>query len=125
MGMYELCVLFLLNKVSTEVICRHCNLVVADLVESDAEQRPANFLSRSSLFYGANAFFAKPGQALAAVFGYFAFKEGGSKIVLFRIYFLVPVVCGAIQIVIFSFFPMARKNRQNAKEMQLRKENAS
>jgi Na+/melibiose symporter-like transporter len=60
------------NKVFNETICRHGNLVVADLVDEDFSINK-RFASMSSAVYGANALFTKPGQSLAPMLGKFVF----------------------------------------------------
>lgn len=56
------------NKVFNETICRHGNLVVADLVDEDFFLYK-RAVSMSSAVFGANALFTKPGQSLAPMLG--------------------------------------------------------
>ena len=97
----QLAALFLTNKVFTEVICRHGNLVVADLVEEDSALHPQRSSSRSSMYFGANAFFSKPGEALAAVVCYYAQKYDAS---LYQLLFAIPIACGVAQLLIFQAY---------------------
>mmetsp|Transcript_10978 Transcript_10978/g.27734 ORF Transcript_10978/g.27734 Transcript_10978/m.27734 type:complete len:521 (-) Transcript_10978:37-1599(-) len=69
-----LVVLFIvLNKVFNEAICRHGNLVVADLVDEDMALNSRR-VSASSVVYGVNAFFTKPGQSIAPMSGWFLLR---------------------------------------------------
>jgi len=60
----SLLVLFLLtSKVFSEAICRHGNLLLSDVIDEDAVLNSRD-TSVSTLMFGANALFTKPGQAL-------------------------------------------------------------
>jgi Na+/melibiose symporter-like transporter len=98
---------FLANKVFTEAICRHGNLLVADLIDEEAAMHPGRVASRSSLYFGAVALFTKPGQALAAMVGFFALQTGAP---LFRIVTVVPAACGVLQLLLFARFHIGRKH---------------
>ena len=100
-------VFFLANKVFTETMCRHGNLVVADLIDEDSQLHPLRVQSRSSLYFGAIALFTKPGQAMAAMVGWGAFATGSGaegQLQVFRYATLVPAACGALQLVCWRFF---------------------
>lgn len=103
---FNIAVFFLANKVFNEAMCRHGNLVVADLIDEDLAEHPALNVSRSSLYFGAIALFTKPGQALAAMVGWQVLGVDGpvSSSVLYRYSTLVPVVCGAMQLGLWRLF---------------------
>ncbi len=103
----HIAVFFLANKVFTEAICRHGNLLVAELIDEEAARRPERVASRSSLYFGAVALFTKPGQALAAMVGYFALQTGAP---LFRIVVVVPAACGVVQLLLFARFRGSKKH---------------
>ncbi len=106
----QLALFFLLNKACTEVICRHGNLVVAELVDEDSGHQTA--LSRSSMYFGAIALFTKPGQALAAMVGYVALQKDAP---LFQMVTLVPVVCGLLQLGFYSLFSTHQSSKPQMK----------
>ena len=90
---------FLANKVFTETMCRHGNLVVAELIDEDFASHPLLTKSRSSLYFGAIALFTKPGQALAAMVGWGAFGSsfGNVSAKVFWYATFVPALCGLLQ----------------------------
>ena len=106
----------LVAKIFNEAICRHGNLVLADVVDEDKfiYQRGS---SMSSLIFGINAFFTKPGQSLAPMFGwrllslFSSSTTGGTAMGIspFMIFFAligVPVVCGCTQYFLWLFFSL-------------------
>lgn len=97
------------NKIMGEAICRHGNLVIADLVDEDM-MRHGETTSRSSLILGANALFTKPGQAAAAVVGWFIFRGQGQVLdggeALFSSVLAIPAVCGLLQLLLWSQFSL-------------------
>lgn len=105
----ELGAFFLLNKSCTEVICRHGNLLVAELVDEDASNMELGAVSRSSMYFGAIALFTKPGQALAAMVGYLALQKDAP---LFQMVTLVPVGCGLVQTCLFFMFASGESKPQ-------------
>lgn len=112
-------VFLLVNKIMGEAICRHGNLVVADLVDEDMVLS-GETSSRSSLILGTNALFTKPGQALAAVVGWFLFRnqtsvsDGGE--VLFYSVVAVPAICGFLQLLLWSQFTLKGSALMQIKE---------
>ena len=110
------------NKVMGEAICRHGNLVVADLVDEDMALH-GEVASRSSLILGANALFTKPGQAVAAVVGWFVFR-GQSEVLdhgesLFIYVVAVPAICGAMQMLLWSQFSLRGAKLAQIKEAKV------
>jgi Na+/melibiose symporter-like transporter len=113
----QLAVFFLSNKVFTEVICRHGNLVVSNLIDED-QAAHEGAQSRSALYFGAIALFTKPGQALAAMIGWAtlgnAFED---KVRLFQIVTLIPAFCGVVQLAIFMLYA---KKAESAKQIKFK-----
>lgn len=93
---------FLANKIFTEVICRHGNLFVAELIDESVVAAPPRAESRASMYYGAVALLTKPGQALAAVAGWFLVRTVTTDDRLFLCVALLPVACGMLQLALFS-----------------------
>lgn len=117
----------MLNKIMTETICRHGNLVVAELVDEGSARVKRGAVvertdaclpdmalhrrveSRSSLLYGAAALFSKPGQATAAMVGWFIFRDNGDAAALRATdlagpVLLVPALCGAAQLLLWQMY---------------------
>jgi Na+/melibiose symporter-like transporter len=100
-------------KVFNEVICRHGNLVLADIVDEDNYTYNRS-ISMSSLVFGVNAFFTKPGQSLAPMFGkkmisYYGTGQsnlGVTPRVIFCFMTGVPIACGTIQLILWSFYTL-------------------
>ena len=108
-----------INKSFSECICRHGNLVVADLVDEDQVINKRT-TSISSMIFGANALFTKPGQSLAPMVGwgvltYHNFRtlasddeenESGLNSLMFSMLCLVPMICGALQLFLWRRFTL-------------------
>lgn len=102
----------MLNKVTSEVVCRHGNLVVAELVDEDT-QRHHRTESRASLVYGALALLSKPGQGLAALVGWRLFgTASASSLHVWRVALAVPLLCGAAQLILWQFVSLPKKPAQ-------------
>lgn len=101
------------KKSFSECICRHGNLVVSDIVDEDKvkNQRDA---SASTLIFGANALFTKPGQSIAPVVGwsvlsYHNFRgESSAELngIMFTMLCLVPVCCAIIQYLLWRQYSL-------------------
>jgi len=122
----------LLNKVSNEVICRHGNLVVANLVDEDMllHQRSD---SLSTLLFGVNAFFTKPGQSFAPMIGWRVLAyfdktaqpgetEQGDVLgaqsathAMFLMWTFVPLLCAIAQLLLWARFDLRADRLQRAK----------
>jgi hypothetical protein len=112
-----LLVYMVLAKSFNEVICRHGNLVLADIVDEDTYLHD-RATSISSLIFGVNAFFTKPGQSLAPAFGWKMISLfspatssstsslGIEPMTIFLFLVLVPIICGTLQSFVWSFFSL-------------------
>jgi len=93
-------------------------LIVADIVDEDRfiHERPSKL---SSLIFGANAFFTKPGQSLAPMFGWLVLDDNyRAQTVgnaahqsllhssMFNILCLVPACCAAVQLLLWYFYTL-------------------
>jgi len=77
-----LVVLFLVvNRISTEGICRMSNLVVADLIDEDRVLNNRS-QSMSAAIFGLNALVTKPFQSIAPLVGWFVLSRAGFRDVL-------------------------------------------
>tara|TARA_R110002050_G_scaffold26382_2_gene69602 strand:+ start:174 stop:1475 length:1302 start_codon:yes stop_codon:yes gene_type:complete len=118
----------LVARVSNEIICRHGNLVLADIVDEDNHLHN-RIESKSSMIYGVNAFFTKPGQSLAPMAGWLLLSstdivnstndvtldEVGSnndrisfsraKSILLAVT-LVPLACGVLQHLLWRMYTL-------------------
>ncbi|KAH3743847.1 transmembrane protein 180-like [Pelomyxa schiedti] len=101
----------LLNKVFNEALCRHGNIVVANLVDEDAV-RYNRKTSVSAMMFGVVAFVTKPGQSLAPMFTWALLNdnltepqsESGPTIVF--LITVVPLVCGLLQLLLWLRFTL-------------------
>ena len=114
-----LLIYMVLAKSFNEVICRHGNLVLADIVDEDSYLHD-RVTSISSLIFGVNAFFTKPGQSLAPSIGWkmislvsspsssslSSSSLGIHPMSIFLFLVCVPVVCGSIQLFVWGFFTL-------------------
>eukprot|EP01114_Cavostelium_apophysatum_P001315 TRINITY_DN11119_c0_g1_i1.p1 TRINITY_DN11119_c0_g1~~TRINITY_DN11119_c0_g1_i1.p1 ORF type:complete len:474 (-),score=86.24 TRINITY_DN11119_c0_g1_i1:66-1487(-) len=129
--------LFLLaNKVFSETICRHGNLVLADLVDEDFVLNN-RAQSMSSMIFGANALFSKPGQSLAPMLGWYLlsrhhqYDPTESEVhksltvpsdVMFRMLVLVPLFCGILQFFLWRMFALKGDKLKEIKAQRIRAE---
>eukprot|EP01100_Stratorugosa_tubuloviscum_P009951 TRINITY_DN4209_c0_g1_i1.p1 TRINITY_DN4209_c0_g1~~TRINITY_DN4209_c0_g1_i1.p1 ORF type:complete len:203 (-),score=37.52 TRINITY_DN4209_c0_g1_i1:77-685(-) len=125
--------LFMLtNKSFSESICKHNNLVVADLVDEDFyihnRSRPL-----STIIFGFHALFTKAGQSLAPIFGWFALTnlDQGQiinqeiKNYIFLLAVCIPFICGIIQSLMWvqfslkdSYLKLVKFGKQKIKEFE-------
>ena len=136
----------LFNKSFSECICRHGNLVVADLIDEDFV-RNGRHQSLSSAIHGTNAFFTKPGQSLAAMVGWKLLSNANFmpssrlnyfddvvdqveievtpniRSQLFQMAVLIPICCGIIQIILWFQFSLKGAYLQKVKHQRNKVEN--
>ena len=109
------CAFFLANKIMTETICRHGNLVVAELSDQDCH-RNSRANSRSSMYFGAIALFSKPGQAIAAMIGW---KALDNEYYFFVALTLVPCICGILQVLLWRKFTFSSSKYEEVHEIKI------
>ena len=110
-----------MNQSFSECICRHGNLVVADIVDEDqvVNRRAGN---RSSMLFGATALFSKPGQSIAPMVGWgllnFQWIGQGDnpQTLLFSMLYLVPLLCGIFQYAAWSRYTLRGSYLSGVKE---------
>eukprot|EP00047_Mylnosiga_fluctuans_P024398 m.160374 g.160374 ORF g.160374 m.160374 type:complete len:481 (+) comp9849_c1_seq3:242-1684(+) len=103
-----LCIFIASNRIFTEGTCKLLGLVISDLVDEDyILRRRAHPLS--ALIFGAAALFAKPGQTIAPLLGTTALDRIGAAGIqqgVFYLLVLVPLCCGAVQLLCWAAFSL-------------------
>eukprot|EP00047_Mylnosiga_fluctuans_P024397 m.160353 g.160353 ORF g.160353 m.160353 type:complete len:413 (+) comp9849_c1_seq1:242-1480(+) len=93
---------------SLQGTCKLLGLVISDLVDEDyILRRRAHPLS--ALIFGAAALFAKPGQTIAPLLGTTALDRIGAAGIqqgVFYLLVLVPLCCGAVQLLCWAAFSL-------------------
>ncbi|XP_067930670.1 transmembrane protein 180-like isoform X2 [Watersipora subatra] len=133
-----MCFFIASNRVCTEGTCRLLTLVIADLVDEDYVKNSRS-APISMLLFGTVNFLAKPSQTLAPIVGtsllsilsgYEMFSIEGERSPLrehtniykescFQLLVYVPLVCGALQMFIWSFFKLRGGQLQRIKSARL------
>ncbi|CAM1307001.1 TMEM180 (predicted) [Pycnogonum litorale] len=136
---YLLCIFVACNRIFTEGTCKLLNLIISDLVDEDfvLHQRKQSI---SALIFGTSSLMAKPGQTLAPLIGMYllslltgkevfqnedvrGFKFGKStgeveRRACFNLLLYVPIICGFLQLVIWSQFTLRGKRLRLIKQMR-------
>eukprot|EP00993_Chasmostoma_nieuportense_P000274 NODE_1254_length_1582_cov_32.850172_g1184_i0.p1 GENE.NODE_1254_length_1582_cov_32.850172_g1184_i0~~NODE_1254_length_1582_cov_32.850172_g1184_i0.p1 ORF type:complete len:495 (+),score=136.71 NODE_1254_length_1582_cov_32.850172_g1184_i0:72-1556(+) len=95
----------LVNRVVTECVCRLVPLIITDLIDEDTVLNSRK-VTMSSMYFGCHAFFTKPGQSLAPMFGWWVLHHmntptlqtlhsgtmGKSWLVLVQLVVLTPIL---------------------------------
>jgi len=131
----SIAIFLMLNKVCNEAMCRHGNLVVADLVDEDYSINKRQE-SASTILYGANALFTKPGQSIAPMLGwsvlqYVGYDADGNNAVrssdsltldsstrgsMFNLLVFLPATCALVQLFLWNKFSLRGSYLQLVKE---------
>lgn len=114
------------NRMLTEGVCRLLNLPLGEIAEEHLmvyqRRTPA-----TTFVYGLNALLTKPGQTLAPLFGWFVLESAGYKdlqpgqhdediaLALWRVATWTPLVLVALQMIVWSKFPLVGARLSAAK----------